>query len=285
MKKVLPGFALLEATMALIVLGVIASFTFPMITSLMEYEKTKRTADNREQIMRALAGYAIMNNKLPAPAKPGFSAPSKCENTKCIGIIPYKELGIPQNLAKDGYGHWYTYVVHKEMTGQAPSNFKKDSTNPAQYIMEAKNDFIHLNDVTTNIPVHQNNENPIAILLISHGPFGSGAFYEDGVEKNPTSNRYEAINAFEDLNFVTGNAEGFKHQIFWITRNQFIASYALYLLPMRESTKIAQKPHQNNEPTPKQGQQQADFSPHPSKQPPTTLRNPGANKLGGDAKK
>ena len=257
MKKTLPGFALLEATMALIVLGIIASFTFPMITSFMQYEKTKRTADSQEQIMRALAGYALIHDKLPAPARPGLPAPTQCKGTACIGIVPYMELGIPEKLAKDGYGHWYTYVVQEYMTGNnnIQHNIGAQIENKSlQYIIEAKSDSIHFKDITTNIPVHEDrNNNPnkiknqLAILLISHGPSGGGAFSDDGSEKIRTDNKYEAINSAENLNFITGDAEGFNHQVFWVTKNQFVACYAQTPLFLKAHRNDAMKKIVQNE--------------------------------------
>lgn len=231
MKKSLPGFALLEATMALIVLGIIASFTFPMITSLMEYERTKRTADHREHILRALAGYAIIHGRLPAPAKPGIQTFKNCEGTKCIGLVPYHELGIPQKLAKDGHGHWFTYVVHSDMTS---SKEEKEAGYPLSYLIKPETHFINLKDIENQTPIYykDDNKNPIAIVLISHGPSGAGAFYEDGITKMPTSNKYEAINAAEDLNFVTGNAENYNHQVFWMAKNQFLTCYLQNLIPL-----------------------------------------------------
>ncbi len=72
-----------------------------------------------------LQEYLAQNGRLPCPADVLAPPESRgerrfgCAQTRggYIGIVPYRTLGLPESVAKDGYGQWMTYVVDPEMTG------------------------------------------------------------------------------------------------------------------------------------------------------------------------
>ncbi len=116
MKKRLAGFALMEVALALIILGVVTSFILPLIHSYLTLEAAKKTEAHQQHIFAALANHVLRYNRLPCPAQesePG-KAPKHCPQG--IGHIPFKTLGLPEHVAKDGHKHWFTYIVNPELT-------------------------------------------------------------------------------------------------------------------------------------------------------------------------
>lgn len=217
--KPLPGFALVEATMALIVLGIISSLIFPMIISLITYEKSRKTIDHQQQILRALAHYALNNSgTLPAPNQSELLNIESPE--KRIGIIPYKLLGIPKNVAKDGYGRWFTYALHPKLISGIPK-----AGNDFSYFSDVKTEEFKITDMHSNEVLNTSPNNQVIMVLISHGPSGNGAFTEDGLTRSPTTNPYEAENADNTLSFRVGETKDFKQNVLWMTKNHFISSY------------------------------------------------------------
>jgi|GEM_PF-5783892 len=66
-----------------------------------------------------------------------------------VGRVPTEALGIPSEWARDGYGYYFTYIFSQE----------------SMVLWES------------------GKEVPVNVLLISHGPEGSGAFGEDGTRR------------------------------------------------------------------------------------------------------
>jgi type II secretory pathway pseudopilin PulG len=212
------GYILLETAIAVLILGIIGSLMFPLLSTMLEYERNKRTADHQEQIIRALTGYVMIHRRLPPPDRPGSINQSRsCRGNQCVGIVPYRALGLPEKTAKDGNHRWFTYAVHEMMTNGGDVVHRYSPHNQTSVISGAH--YISLKDLTTGNLIQEDTSNPIMFLLIHHGPSGGGAFHENGEEKIPTDNIHEAINAANDLNFVSGSGNGFNHQVTWVCKN------------------------------------------------------------------
>lgn len=148
------GFTLIELSVVLIVLGLIVSAAFPILSV---YEKRKilqTTKDNLHKAEQALDAYLYINGAYPCPAsrleklgKKTFgkaiercisdtreaasylvqtnkSAPvgptliAEGRNLKKIriGILPFRSLGLPDNNAIDGWGRLFQYAITENLT-------------------------------------------------------------------------------------------------------------------------------------------------------------------------
>jgi len=123
-KKHLPGFTLIEMSFVLIIAGLIMGLSMPLLATLLQQQKHKQTQAHQEQILYALAAFLNQHGHLPAPAHPeavasehGVASDNTCQGEDhCQGLVPYRTLGLMENLAKDGYHHWMMYVTDKQLT-------------------------------------------------------------------------------------------------------------------------------------------------------------------------
>lgn len=117
-KKTLKGFALIEVSIALLVLGIISSISISQFAALKRTQAEMITRENINCVIRALAAYYISKRgSIPFPAHkqskgrqiiPDYN--SKAE----FGVVPYKTLGIMEKYAKDGYGNWLQYKANPD---------------------------------------------------------------------------------------------------------------------------------------------------------------------------
>lgn len=220
----LPGFTLIETSISLIIFGLIVAVSLPFFTSMIELDRQRRTNVHREQIFYALATYYAMNNfRLPCPSLPsrnGRSFENCPKNTpRCIGIIPYQELGIPADIAKDGHGNWFTYCPDPDSTKY---------TSPRNHFHSIE--FHHDKTKWKNIklyeaPTRQEMYDPRPIfVLISHEKEGRGAYRHDDT-RSETSHPYEDANIQADHQFYVGKAPDYTHQVSYMPYAVFLGYY------------------------------------------------------------
>ena len=150
--KVGQGFTLVELAIVMMIVGLLMGGGLISISQYIKVQRTKETRQKIDQVMNVLSAYIQAHYRLPCPADPGAVAarqgweidnggvagqPGKCltphgnpgtitSNTMYMeteGIVPWKELGIPQNAVVDAWGNYLTYKP-------AP-NLTVDMTNPS----------------------------------------------------------------------------------------------------------------------------------------------------------
>lgn len=261
------GFTLAEAAMVLAVVGAVIGIVLPGLLSLRAAEQQRTTQSHLEAVMRAAAAFTQSTGCLPCPTPitslssggvvrgDSSANPPACGNCAVpVGIPPYRSLGIPQSFAKDGFGHWLTYAVDTALTGTSvavvpptaacqtgdsePTCTAADITNATR-----KKGLCQTGLSTTNrINVVLNNGNQkAAILVMSHGADGFGAFRQqptggvrhlDFPPSVPLCNLEEGTgaarcNTDDDINFVQALAahnvpDPFDDQLLYFDRNAFI---------------------------------------------------------------
>jgi|GEM_PF-6829732 len=109
-----------------VILALFGFFITAMIhdTKPSQFYLETSTQQNMEDVRKALAAYVHRNYRLPCPGKPDASMADKgeqgkitdriCEETK--GILPFRELGLPESAAKDEWGNYYTFKVSPDFT-------------------------------------------------------------------------------------------------------------------------------------------------------------------------
>jgi prepilin-type N-terminal cleavage/methylation domain-containing protein len=116
------GFVLIELAIVLVVLGVLGGVLFSDLQSLSRHRHRQKTLAHQKAIFQALAEHLAHYGCLPQSACD--FGPSRGKTGSIVGqpggpgIVPFRTLGLDEAIAKDGYGRFFTYVVHAPMTTQ-----------------------------------------------------------------------------------------------------------------------------------------------------------------------
>lgn len=122
------GFTLVELAVVMIIAALVLAAVVALLLPLISAARTLETREKMNKISDALAVYAVSNNRLPCPAEAkqvpastpfgyedgsganGTGVPSPvCPRTQ--GIVPFRTLGLPGDMAMDGWGNYFTYAV------------------------------------------------------------------------------------------------------------------------------------------------------------------------------
>ena len=233
-RKSLPGFSLLEIAIVLCIIGIIGGFGLPALTNMLNQQKIQRTEHHLNQITQALASYVLSHKHLPCAAAPGSSGESTgtSENSRFIGLVPFRTLGLPETVAKDGYRHWITYAVVLDLTNTEHLMMPSVDTLPERTFCEVINPHTEIqvrNQQGHSVLSGNSRGDFIAFVLVSHGPKGEGAFTDAGSRK-PTSSPDKAVNVGDDLVFIDRLPSAspdnfFDDTVRWVTRNNLMAIY------------------------------------------------------------
>lgn len=223
------GFSLIETAIALLIFGIIASLALPLLTTSQSLQRQKITEANQNNLFSVLGAYVLAKGHLPSPSLPSLAGKSNFQ--KNIGIIPYVELGIPESFAKDGYGNWFTYAINPALLNSRNS----DSFSPLHGFCFKKSSGIGLNlknlsEAWAFDESQKDSGDFIAIVLISHGPKGTGAFQAIEDKRLPVFDTREKNNSGSESFFYYKSATDadseFSHKVYWVTRNNLMAIYA-----------------------------------------------------------
>jgi prepilin-type N-terminal cleavage/methylation domain-containing protein len=130
------GFTLLEMSIAIAIAGVLLSGALIGLSQYIKGEKITQTNTNIALVQNALSAYVQAHYRLPCPADPsvtGANAGTEVDAGKCFiatssstsnsglyweteGVLPWKELGISQDVAMDGWHHYITYKPAPQLT-------------------------------------------------------------------------------------------------------------------------------------------------------------------------
>jgi len=104
------GFTLLELSLVLVVVGILANMFLAPMGAQVERVKRDRTEVLLDQVEQALIGFAIAHGRLPCPAPVNGPAieRSDCPAGENHGLVPATTLGIDGHRNQDGalLDHW-----------------------------------------------------------------------------------------------------------------------------------------------------------------------------------
>ncbi|HLD95660.1 MAG TPA: hypothetical protein VI959_03360 [Alphaproteobacteria bacterium] len=113
----LKAFSLLEAVLALSVVGLVATFTFPLVEQMLLLKNHETTKTKMERIIYALSGFVLSQKHLPCPATSLESGDTLLDCTGSFkGFVPYKSLGLSEKDVCDGKGKPFIYGVNPSLT-------------------------------------------------------------------------------------------------------------------------------------------------------------------------
>ena len=114
-KQKIKGFALIEVSIALLILGIITSIMMSQFATIRRIKAEITTQQNIEYVLKSLGAYYMYTGgALPNPARINSPTGAQSIGNTDFGLVPYKTLGIMSKYAKDGYGNWLLYKCNPE---------------------------------------------------------------------------------------------------------------------------------------------------------------------------
>lgn len=187
------GFSLIELSIALIIIGLLAGSLLGQTTGQHRLHTEQRARAQLELSLEALYGFAITHGRLPCAADPLLaSSADKAGEEDCVrgksGVLPWRTLGLPET---DPWGQRLTYYPHDAFTAE-PAN-------------DARAGFSFESMGTLAVRPAANNSQTVAnglpAVIVSHGRNGLGGYRGNG-QLTPASSPDEAENANTDRIFV-----------------------------------------------------------------------------------
>lgn len=210
------GFSLLELAIVLVISGILLNYGLKTTMAYVEGESRKITRDRLAAIEEALVLFASRQKRLPCPADASLGETSTSNGleqldtpgntTTCKGgiqysAVPWRELGISQEVALDGWRRKITYRAHngnKGVTrpnGLDMKNCQASGTNPQTEttdcsavspfhrptaFLSGKGLTVNSGDPTDKLMPLTSDSGGAAFVLVSHGKDGLGAYLTNG---------------------------------------------------------------------------------------------------------
>lgn len=205
------GFTLIELSIVLIILSLIASALLTLGTKQGEGARVDLTNQRLDMIEKALGTFVLANGRLPCPAEgqiaPGAAgygvedASVSCTNTNIVaanlhaGSVPVVTLGLNDEVMLDAWNRRFTYVVDEFFV---VANDFRSADMDAGSINEGRITVYTRDDDTTTPPTRTTTA---GLVLISHGSNAHGAWpkTQTGVDRINST----AGNASEEENSHT----------------------------------------------------------------------------------
>ena len=210
------AFSLIELSIVIVVISILLSGALSIVTTTSNKVKVKTTNNNIDEIYKALKVYLLANKALPCPASitavkstntnygkilgtQGNCSESGVYNSTTnsnivYGMVPVKDLGLSSDVAEDGFGSKFAYVVDKRLTLSGSTGFGANSNNSG---------LIKVEEITST-GIVQNNTMEAIFLIISYGANKSGAFNANSSSQNSAStDAYEIVNGIVPTDATT----------------------------------------------------------------------------------
>ena len=195
------GFGLIEISITLIIFSLIFGEGLTLWRAHNRMRKYEVTVRHQLLIFKSLAHYLQNNGCLPYPApiqgadiKKDRWGQSQYQDLRSgplkPGIVPYRTLGLPQRVAKDGFGRWMTYAVDAVLTRKGQNSKSKmcerffsqpssldvieNGYSVKQSLEHNEQKYEPAKGVDGN-PIGLPRYEGIALVLVSHGRQGWGA--------------------------------------------------------------------------------------------------------------
>lgn len=167
MRRVLPGFVLIEVAFALLIIGFISTISWHSYQSYLTHRSIAATDTRMEQILKALACYVRREGRLPCPSNDesgmGPSSPLGCPTNR--GFVPYRTLNLNEGTLRDGWGRSFVYAV--DQAYHVAKAHIDTYENKIQAFCEV---------TPSEITIYDSQEQPTtthpSVVLMSHGPSG-----------------------------------------------------------------------------------------------------------------
>jgi len=229
------GFSLIEISIVLIIMSVLIGAGISIASIQMENTRIEKTKQKQAAIKTALINFISRNYRLPCPAVATLTStdanygveaenPGTCTSVSGFGsgssrnvrgIVPWKSLGLSDEVALDGYNRRFTYQV------------LRSQTNLTQGTVSGLQGNIAIFDASGGNQINQ--QFPAVAVILSHGNNGRGAYLPDsGNRMSVPTTSDEAENTDNDFDFVqktysTLTANPYDDIILWLEPQELIS--------------------------------------------------------------
>ncbi len=271
-KRKKTGFSLIELSVVILIISILAAGAISVSGVFLVNAKNKQTKDKMEVIYKALGNYVAKNYYLPCPAsleldkssssygdEEGDTATTNTARTCSeagvykssdvgnivYGMVPVTALGLSDDMAVDGFGTRFGYVVNNYLASPNYSNTTGGFSEGFSYYSEIGSQMIQINQATTGNVIQK-----VAFAIISHGANKYGGFSPNSTTQNSTS----GASSEESYNYISNvvttqadfgqnpdhaslvtftasdNDDQFDDMVFYKTRDEIIADFNLGFL-------------------------------------------------------
>lgn len=232
------AFTLIELSIVLIIVSILITGIASVSITTVNNAKIKTTNDRMRSLYVSLGNFLASNNRLPCPASieniknsggnygvevgagsgcSGGGVTTSFPTGLSYGMLPVRSLGLPSDMAEDGFDNKFAYIVTTNLTTTA--GFGSTSNNGSITIKEKYSS----GDVTVMTDG--------AFAIVSYGGNKLGAFNVNSSSQNPTtsigSDEQENIlvSGSYDGTFVStsGISENFDDIVYVKTKKQIIS--------------------------------------------------------------
>lgn len=211
------AFSLIELSIVLVIISILVAGSLSVSVTAINNAKTRITNERIQLIYKALGNYIQLHYALPCPASL-YSAKSSsgygisvgsagsCKSTDAsgdgiflanrnnnvmYGAVPVNTIGLADDIAEDGFGNKFAYVINKKLTiAEYPDNTYSEGFSSHS---NADVDWIDVVDITSTNSVEEN-----AVAIISLGANKYGAFNANSSTQNSGSS-----DSYEEQNYPT----------------------------------------------------------------------------------
>jgi len=245
LKQYNSGFTLVEIAMVLFIITLLLGGLVPTISAQLDQQRTRETLKRMDDIQQALLGFAMVNGRLPCPARAATATGAAnagveamtvnscacaaagstyadytanvCVNTTVTGVLPWVTLGLKET---DAWDHRFTYRVTAYFADKVPAYTTSCipaltvATSPlaSSFAMCSPGD-LYVKSSASGTAV----ASFVPVVFLSHGKNGYGAYTSAGT-KLANGSADEVENSDDNYNFVSKiTTSTFDDLVAWIS--------------------------------------------------------------------
>jgi len=249
-KSAKKAFTLLELSLVVLIVSILISGGLSVSVTAINNSKMRITKERINLIYRAMGNYLLINKKLPCPgalteaksSSTTYGSEGFCDTISKTGIyvssnapllnygsVPVTALGLPKDMAEDGFGGKLVYIVDR--TFAAETGYAHDKYGSIT-IMENQGGADQTVIPTSSISL---GNDKAVLVIMSYGQNQFGAFPADSnaINSNSTDTK-EIENALGsiaspdfDYSFFSEskNSDSFDDYVFYKTRNNIMIDF------------------------------------------------------------
>lgn len=265
------AFSLIELSVVILIISILAAGAISVSGSFLINAKSNLTEKRIEAIYRAMGVFLAKNHRLPCPAPinksktdsnygkesgatPTTSTARDCDGSGVYtsnlepnlvyGMVPVNSLGLSDDVAEDGFGSKFGYILHEGLTVPNYDDVSGSGNVGFSYYSEADSEMIQIYQLPSGNTIRK-----VAFAIISHGQNKLGAFNANSTVQNSTSDidTQESYNILSNISGTTADygldpiitpskvtftslnsaSDDFDDKVFYKNRDEIISDFGL----------------------------------------------------------